>query len=147
MMSRIITVDGAGQQRTRLNRAVAVAVRLLARQPEFGTDARDLTAFIVLALEAIAGGLDESLLAWEKRGYWVKADKFRMEWAWCAREAAKMRAALLRDDASGIAAASATIATKLAHIHVAENHRLGTPWAGALAEFTKTTNDQRSVGN
>ena len=37
---------------------------------------------MVLALEEIAVSIDVSVQAWEKRDYWVKADRFRMEWEW-----------------------------------------------------------------
>jgi hypothetical protein len=90
-----------------------------------------LAAFIVLALERIAGTIDVSVAAWEKRGYWVKADKFRMEWVWAGQLAKKMRDGLRKEDWSDIAQAAAQVAQKLSKISVASGNRLGKPWVGA----------------
>src|SRR5947207_14918354 len=81
-LSRVINPESAGKERPRLTKAIVLAVRELAKQKEVNDEARDLAAFIALALKTIAEGIDVSVVAWEKRDYWVKADKFRMEWMW-----------------------------------------------------------------
>ena len=136
-MSRIINPDSAGKERTRLMRAVVLAVRELARQTEPGPEARDQAAFIALALQIIAETIDISVVAWEKRGYWVKADRFRMEWLWSGQMAEKMRRALKVDDWGVIAQVAAQTAQKLGKINVPVNHRLGTPWVGAYKELNR----------
>ncbi|PIW20880.1 MAG: hypothetical protein COW33_00765, partial [Anaerolineae bacterium CG17_big_fil_post_rev_8_21_14_2_50_57_27] len=72
-MSRIINLESAGKERTRLTRAIVLAVRELARQSGPGAESRDLAAYLALSLRAIADTIDVSVAAWEKRGYWVKA--------------------------------------------------------------------------
>ena len=134
-MSRVINPDSAGKQRSQLARGVALAVRELARQTEPGTEARDLAAFIVVALQAIADGIDASVAAWEKRGYWVKADKFRMEWGWAGPMSEKMQTAVLTEDWGSIATLSAQIAQKLSKIQISDHHRLGKPWSNAFARL------------
>jgi hypothetical protein len=131
-MSRIINADSIGKQRTQLTRAIAVALRELSRQTTFGDDARDLAAFMVAALKIIDEGIDASVSAWEKRGYWVKADKFRMEWSWAGPMSDKMRAALMSGDGTSVATLSAQIAGRLGNVQVSEHHRLGKPWIGAF---------------
>src|SRR5512140_1202224 len=106
-MSRVINPDSVGKQRTKLTKSIVLALRELARQQDTGTETRDLTAFIAVALQAIAEGIDSSVAAWEKRDYWVKADKFRMEWAWAAPLAEKLKTALAADDWGTIAMLSA----------------------------------------
>lgn len=130
-MSRIINPDSAGKERSHLSKSVVLAVREMARQSEPGVGSLDLAAFIVLALERIAGTIDVSVAAWEKRGYWVKADKFRMEWVWAGQIARKMRDGLRKEDWSDIAQAAAQVAQKLSKISVASGNRLGKPWVGA----------------
>jgi hypothetical protein len=137
LLSRIINSESAGKERTRLSKAVVLAIRELARQTQPGQETRDLAAFIVLALSIVAETIDVSVAAWEKRGYWVKADKFRMDWAWADLAAKKMRAALLEDDWAGVAQAAALAGQKLSKITVPPGHRLGTPWIGAWKEFQK----------
>jgi hypothetical protein len=130
-LSRIINPDSAGKERTRLTKCVVLAVRELAHQTGPGAESRDLAAFIALALEAIAGTIDVSVAAWEKRGYWVKADRFRMEWAWAGVYAGALRQALLAEDWDNVAQAAAQAAQRLNKITVPPGHRLGTPWVGA----------------
>jgi len=134
-MSRVINPDSTGKQRTQLSKAIVLAVRELARQSDVTDQTRDLAAFIALALQIIADGIDVSVTAWEKRDYWIKADKFRMEWAWAGQIAEKMRVSVLSDDWATVAVLSAQIAQKLAKIQVSENHRLGKPWVGAFKEL------------
>jgi hypothetical protein len=130
-MSRVINPDSVGKQRTQLSKSIVLALRQLARQTDTGGETRDLAAFIAIALQAISEGIDASVAAWEKRGYWVKADKFRMEWAWSGATGEKMKTALLAEDWPSIAMLSAQIGQKLSKIQVADHHRLGKPWIGA----------------
>jgi hypothetical protein len=142
-MSRVINPDSAGKQRTKLSKSVVLALRQLARQSDTGGETRDLAAFIVVALEAISQGIDDSVAAWEKRGYWVKADKFRMDWAWAGPIAEKLRRAVSADDWGTVAVLSAQVAQRLNKIQVADNHRLGKPWTGAY-ERMRSGQDRRS---
>lgn len=134
-MSRLINPDSAGKDRTRLTKAIVLTVRELARQKDVTDETKDLAAFIALALQTIADGIDVSVAAWEKRGYWVKADRFRMEWMWTGQTASKMKVAVLNDDWGTIAMLMPQIAAKLNKIQVSENHRLGRPWAGAFKQL------------
>lgn len=134
-MSRLIKPQSAGKDRTRLSKAIVLAVRELAKQTQVTQETKDLAAFIALALKQISAGIDASVAAWEKRDYWVKADRFRMEWMWTGQVAEKMKAAVLSDDWGSVAMLSAQIAQKFNRIEVAQNHRLGKPWMGAYGQL------------
>lgn len=134
-MSRIINTDSTGKQRSQLTRATAVALRQLSQQTDFGDEARDLAAFIALALRSIHDGIDSSVSAWEKRGYWVKADRFRMEWAWADGTASRLTEAILKDDWSAVAQLSIQTAQRLNSVQVSSNPRIGKPWVGAYARL------------
>ncbi len=136
-MSRVINPDSAGKERTRLTKAIVIAIRELARQTEPNAEVRDQGAFIALALQTIAAGIDVSVAAWEKRDYWVKADRFRMEWAWAGQMGEKMQTAVLNDDWGNVAMLSAQIAQKLQKVKVSENHRMGSPWVGAWEKLKR----------
>jgi hypothetical protein len=90
-----------------------------------------LAAFIALALEGIAATIDPSVEPWEKLGYWVKADRFRMEWTWTQRLGKIMRQAVLAEDWVTVAKTSAEVVSRIKGVKVPERHRLGTPWMGA----------------
>jgi len=141
ILSRVYNPESAGKDRTRLTRAIAIALRELMHQPETNATTRDLAAFIALALRSIADTIDPSVAAWEKRGYWVKADRFRMDWAWASRLGDQMAKAVLADEWSEVASAAVQVAQKLQEVKVPTNHRLGAPWAGSwqkLHELSKT---------
>jgi hypothetical protein len=130
-MSPIINPESAGKERTQLSKAIVLALRELAKQTDVTLEAKDLAAFIAMALKTISEGIDISVAAWEKRGYWVKADRFRMEWLWTGQVGDKMRSALLSEDWGAIAMLMPQIAQKFNKIMVSENHRLGKPWVGS----------------
>lgn len=132
-MSRVINPDSVGKERTRLTKSIVLCIRELAKQSNVTSETKDQAAFIALALQAISDGIDLSVAAWEKRDYWVKADKFRMEWMWAGQYAARMKEAVLSDDWPAIAALIPMIAQKFNKIIVSDNHRLGKPWTNAYA--------------
>ena len=130
-MSRVINPDSVGKERTRLTKSIVLCIRELAKQSGVTAETKDQAAYIALALQAIADGIDVSVAAWEKRDYWVKADKFRMEWMWAGQVAAKMKTAVLTDDWATIAMLMPQIAQRFNKIEVSDNHRLGKPWTSA----------------
>jgi len=135
-MSPIINPESAGKERTQLTKAIVLAVRELAKQTDVTNEAKDLAAFIALALKNISEGIDVSVAAWEKRGYWVKADRFRMEWLWTGQYADKMKVAIFTDDWGAIAMLMPQIAQKFGKIMVSDHHRLGKPWVGSFKQLT-----------
>jgi hypothetical protein len=94
-----------------------------------------LLAFVVLSLEEIARTIDLSVAAWEKRGYWVKADRFRMDWQWAGQLAEKLRKELETEDWGAAATTIAQVSGRLAYVKVSAKHRMGTPWKGAWEKF------------
>ena len=132
-MSRVINPDSAGKQRNKLIRLTALTVRELLHQPEPNDETRDMAIFIVLSLDSIADSIDPSVAAWEKRGYWVKADRFRMEWRWAKQRADAMREALFVEDWGAVAMCAVQIAQQpqIAGVKISPKHRMGTPWVGA----------------
>jgi hypothetical protein len=81
-MSRVVNTDGVGTRRQRLRRTIAEALRHLMAKRELDDEARDLAALIVFCLREIDEGIEQTTAAWEKRDYYLKADRFRQEWLW-----------------------------------------------------------------
>jgi len=141
-LGRVINPDGVGKQRSQLIRGVVLALRELASQNKPDNHTRDIVAFIVLALSAISNTIEQTVSAWEKRGYWLKADRFRLDWMWAETYGAKLEQALLEDNWPDVAVTAAQIAEKLRDVKVPKRNRLGTPWIGAwdkLNASVKTT--------
>ena len=137
-MSRIINIDGVGKQRKRFTREVVLAIRELMGQSDVTDETRDLAAFIALKLDAIFETIEVTVAPWEKRDYWVKADRFRMEWAWSGKYAEEMRAAVTQDNWQQVAATAAKTADKLKKVEVPKRHRMGEPWHGAWDMLLKS---------
>ena len=138
-MSRVINPNRPGKERDRLRRAVALALREMMKTPEPNRDTRDMAAFIALSLQAITETVETTVTAWEKRDYWVKADRFRMDWRWADKFGKAMREAVLAEDWGKIAQIAVQIGQALGDIHVSPRHRMGTPWVGAWKELKRSS--------
>lgn len=114
-----------------MTKAVVLALRELIKQQDLTEETQDLAAFIGLSLLKIMDTIEVSVAAWEKRDYWVKADRFRVEWMWAGRIGSAMCTAVLNDDWGAVAHLSAEAGQKLSNVKVPIRHKIGTPWVGA----------------
>ena len=60
-MSRVINPDSVGKERTRLTKGIVLCIRELAKQNAVTSDAKDMAAYIALALQSISEGIDVSV--------------------------------------------------------------------------------------
>lgn len=126
-------------------KGIVKALRELKQKRETDLESFDLIAFMILALERIYETIDQSVGAWEKRGYWLKADRYRRDWEWSDRAAKDLETALRNEDWLGVAQVSVLVAQKLGHINLAPRNRIGTPWVGAWEKYkSKATFDVSS---
>lgn len=130
-MSRVINPNGVGKERTQLIKAVLISIRELSMQNDANEATRDLVAFIIICLQDIHETIERTVVPWEKRDYWVKADRFRMEWSWANTYANELEQALMDSDWAQIAAAIPKIAGKLGKYKIPKTNRLGKPWDGS----------------
>lgn len=89
-MSRVINIDNPTKIRNQNRRSIAEILRRLSQKPQVDSEAKDMAAMIVYLLREIASGVDQSAKAWEKRDYWMKAERFLREWTWTAEAAANI---------------------------------------------------------
>lgn len=143
-MSRIVQLNGTGKQRDLLLRSIALALRELAASTAVTADTRDQAAYLSLALQAISDSIDPTVAAWEKRGYWLKADRFRMEWAWTGETAAQLRTALRQEDWERVASTCARLSSRIDTVTLPKRHRLGTPWVGAWNKLSSESQNKPS---
>lgn len=134
-MTQIKNPSTPGKERARLSKAIVIAIREFMRQQAPDSTTNDLVAFVILALSEIADGIDKSVAAWEKRGYWVKADKYRMEWEWAGSYASKLDQAFRATDWGTTAGLCMDIMGRFDSIKVSDRHRMGKPWVGAYKEY------------
>lgn len=130
-MSRIINPDSSGKERNRLLKAVVISIRELMKQGSVSAQTRDLAAFIGMALLGVYDTIEPTVGPWEKRGYWVKADRFRLEWDWTKPKGHEILRCAFEDDWAAVAAAAVEVGQRLQKVKVSDNHRMGKPWSGA----------------
>jgi hypothetical protein len=142
-LSRVIKPESAGKDRLQLTRSIVRAIQELMKQNEITDKTRDLAAFIAIALEAIAGTIDTSVEAWEKRGYWLKADRFRLEWDWAGRLGARMLEATQKEDWGTVATTAAHIAEKLKSVELPKRAPKTEPWEGTWVKLKSSNRPER----
>ena len=97
-MGRVINTNSPGKRRSHMMRTIAEILRHLSQKSgEVDDEVRDMVAMIVYCLRDIDASVIESIKAWEKRGYWKKADKFQLDWMW-AGDMAKPVETMLRQE-------------------------------------------------
>lgn len=89
-MSRVIHVNNPTTVRNQHRRTIAEILRLLGQKPKVDAEAKDMAAMIVLLLLEIKEGVEQTAQAWEKRDYWMKAERFLRDWDWIAEAAANL---------------------------------------------------------
>ena len=136
-MSRIIKSSTPGKDREKLSKAIVITIRDFMQQEAPDQSTKDMIAFITLALQEIAAGIDNSVAAWEKRGYWVKADKYRLEWQWTGEMSEKLKSAFSHEDWGSITACLVEIMEKFSKIKVSNQHRMGKPWVNAYNNYNE----------
>jgi hypothetical protein len=136
VLARVINFESAGKERNRLVRLVSYALRELMLRKTIDPETKDLAAFVTLSLERIGNTIDNSVNAWEKRGYWVKADHFRNEWKWSIEISQQMKQALIVEDWGQFRQQLALVAGKLSHIKIPKRRNRDKPWNGLWKKFS-----------
>ena len=134
-MSRIIATQTPGKERQHLRRTIAEALRRLVEKPGLDGDARDLAALIVFCLRGIEDTVEQAAVAWEKRNYYLKADRFRSEWAWTGRTADRLAEALRGERWDEVPLLLAQLLPHFADIRVIRMTRSPSLWQAAYARL------------
>ena len=129
-MSRIIAAQSVGKKRNQLRRTIAEALHRMIRKPNFDQESQDLAALIVFSLQEIEKGVEQTATAWEKRDYYLKADRFRCQWEWINDAAFALETALLIGQAEQIPEILATLIPRFSDITVGRYTRATDMWAG-----------------
>lgn len=129
-MGHIIKFETAGKERLRLQKEIVIAIKELASQPGVDQTTKDLVAYIAISLQDIGKTVDESVAAWEKRGYWIKAERYRIEWDWATKLGDDLCRNLLGEDWIKIVEIIGKITQKMSKIKIPLRNRYGTPWVG-----------------
>ena len=132
-MSRLINTDPPSKRRNKAAREIVLCIRTAASCQE-QDQLLDLMAHIVTSLEIIEASIEQSVTAWEKRNYWLKADRYRLQWEWVGPALEALMPYLEKRGGVDVPVETLVeIARELGGITISPNHRMGKPWTGAYA--------------
>ena len=134
-MSRVISTQKPGNIRSQHRRTIAEALRRLSLKSELDGEAKDLAALIVFSLHGIADTVEQTIEAWEKRDYYVKAERFRQEWRWLNRITDELSAVIYEAQWSQLPAILARLTPHFADIKIKQMTRQPALWQGAYERF------------
>lgn len=139
-MSRLISTHGSPTtQRNRLRRTIAEALRTLMQKQALDEETRDLAALIWFSLRAIEANIDQSASAWEKRNYYIKADRFRAQWEWLTPMQRRLERILQEELWELLPPLLADLSRYFDDITVNKRTRTKELWQGAYQRFLEET--------
>ncbi len=130
-LSRVVNTESNNTSRKRYLQSVATAIRYASENQIDEQELRDILAFLILALREINELNEKTVSAWEKRGYWVKADRYRIQWAWVNDGLILLDTNLKRNDVQSCMSAAASLAQHLTDINLTKRNRSSKPWLNA----------------
>ncbi len=140
-MSRVINTNSPGKRRNAQLRTIAEILRRLSQQREINPETKDMTAALVHCLRVIDGTVEESVRAWEKRGYWKKADDFQQKWWWASLEAVALEKLVAQENWHELPERMVKLLPKVTHIQLNRMTRDPAEWRGAYRKLKREKRD------
>ena len=136
-MGRVYNPNKPGKERERLLKLMKVTIKELHECQAGSDDFKDLASFLSLTLKAVSVTVSTTITAWEKRGYWLKADRFRLEWSWVDNISQQVEVMLRQSDWEALVKLTNEIQLNLVNVPLLKKHRFGKPWVGAYDKYNK----------
>ncbi len=134
-MGRVINIENPTKVRNRNRRTIAELLRRLSEKPTFDEEAQDMAAAITLALWEIADGVEQTVRAWEKRDYWMKAERFLRDWQWVPEAASNLDDVIRNDAWDLLPELLAELFPRFADVQLKSMTRKPSEWRGKYAEL------------
>lgn len=134
-MSRVINTQNPGKIRNQHRRAIAEILRRLMEKPTFDDDAKDMAAKLVYLLREINETVEQTVVAWEKRDYWMKAERFARDWEWTKQVALDMEDVLRHDAWDLLPELLGELFPNFADIQIKKMTRKPDLWHGAFKQL------------
>ncbi len=94
-----------------------------------------MSAALVSLLTEIKATVDESAAAWEKRGYWMKVERFVRDYEWIPEAAANLDDVIRHDAWDLLPELLAGLSPRFDDIHIKTMTRKPTEWRGAYSRL------------
>jgi len=134
-VGRVINTNNPGKRRNSFMRTSAEILRRLSQQKQINEDTKDMVAMLVYCLRGIDDTVEESIRAWEKRGYWKKADDFQQKWWWASLMATAVEKLIRNDDWDSLPDMMAKLFPHFSDIKINKMTRNPKDWEGAYRKL------------
>ena len=134
-MARVINTNSPGKRRNAHMRTIAEILRRLSQQQEINQESKDMVAMLVFCLRGIDSTVEESMVAWEKRGYWKKSDEFQQKWWWASRMSRSIEDLLQNECWEQLPETMMQLYTHVADLKVNRLTRDPSTWQGAYQKL------------
>lgn len=139
-MSRVINTANPGRLRNQARRTIAEMLRHLMFKKRIDDESKDMAALVAISLQEIAATIDVTTTAWENRDYFLKADRFRLEWEWAAPAARRLEEIVVSGDWDRLTGELVALAPRFADIRIAKMTRGPEAWQGCLEALVRRQN-------
>lgn len=136
-MARVINTNSPGKRRNAHMRTVAEILRHLGQKTTIDDSSKDMVAAVIFSLRAIEATVEESAVAWEKRGYWKKADDFQQKWWWCSLSSNALEKLVRSDNWEEIPEAMVKLFPHFSDIKINRLTRDPSDWIGMYSKLMR----------
>jgi dGTP triphosphohydrolase len=142
-MSRVVNTDSVGKARNQQMRTAAEIIRRLSQKAELDAEVKDMAASLVYCFREIEDGIEEAMVAWEKRNYWNKVEQFRSQWTWVGRASAQLEQVIRSDAWDQLPAQLAGLFAHFSDITINKFTRNSDAWEGCYDKLLRETKPTR----
>jgi len=136
-MARVINTNSPGKRRNAHMRTVAEILRRLGQKTTIDDSSKDMVAAVIFSLRAIEATVEESAVAWEKRGYWKKADDFQQKWWWASLSSTSLEKLVRSDNWQQIPEAMVKLFPHFSDIKINRLTRDPSDWIGMYSKLMR----------
>jgi len=134
-LSRVINTNNPSKIRNANMRTMAEILRRVGAKADVDSEAQDMFAALVYLLREIHESALTTVSAWEKRGYWMKADRFMRDWEWSAEMAANFEDVIRNEAWDLIPQLLGDLAPHTIDVQVKNLTRAPSAWRGAYRQL------------
>lgn len=134
-MGRVINTNSPTKIRNYQRRTIAEMLTQLGQKQTVDEEAKDMVATIVFALRTLYDLAEETASAWEKRDYWMKAERFLRQWEWTKGMAANLEDVLREEAWDLLPQLMMDLFAQFSDVQVKSMTRKPDEWQGAYARL------------
>jgi hypothetical protein len=134
-MGKVIQTDSPSKRREKILRLLATMLQNSDFNQSNSEDIKNVMAFAYLSLIEIDKTVSETVNPWEKRDYWLKADKFRKAWGWVKEALNAINTKMTNQNWKGLAAEADILRQKLADVEPLIRMSATKFWDGAYRTY------------